>query len=92
MVITYSEDPSANSNKGKFTNVKRGDMVRTFEAKAFEMEEGEISGPVRTQYGYHIIRLDAKIAPEQLGFDEVKWRLIELERKKHEDRIIPKNA
>ena len=88
LVLTYSEDPSAHSNKGKFTNVKRGDMVRTFEVKAFEMEEGEISGPVRTQYGYHIIRLDAKIAPEQLGFDEVKWRLIEHERKKHDDRII----
>lgn len=87
LVLTYSEDPSARSNKGKFTNVKKGDMVRAFEVQAFQMEEGEISAPVRTQYGYHIIRLDAKIAPEQLSFDEVKWRLIENERKKHDDRI-----
>jgi len=88
LVLTYSEDPSAQSNKGKFTNVKRGDMVRAFEETAFELEEGEISEPVRTQYGYHIIRLDAKVAPEQLSFDDVKWRLIERERKKHEDRIM----
>lgn len=87
LVLTYSEDPSAGSNKGKFTNVRRGDMVKAFEVTAFEMDEGEISEPVRTQYGYHIIRLDARMEPEQLSFDEVKSRLVERERKKHEERV-----
>jgi len=62
-------------------------MVKAFEVTAFEMDEGEISEPVRTQYGYHIIRLDARMEPEQLSFDEVKSRLIERERKKHEERV-----
>ncbi len=87
LVLTYSEDPSATSNKGKFTNVRKGDMVKPFEMAAFALEEGEISEPVRTEYGYHIIRLDAKIAPEQLSYDEVKVRLIERERAKHQERI-----
>ena len=63
-------------------------MVKAFEETAFALEEGQISEPVRTNYGYHIIRLDAKIAPEQMSFDEVKTQLIERERKKHEDRIM----
>ena len=88
LVLAYSEDPSASSNKGKFNNVKKGDMVKAFEETAFALNEGQISEPVRTKYGYHIIRLDAKIAPEQMSFGEVKTQLIERERKKHEDRIM----
>ena len=87
LVLSSSEDPSARSNKGKFKNVKKGDMVKSFEESAFALEVDEISEPVRTSYGYHIIRLDAKIAPEQLSFDRVKRQLIENERKKHEERV-----
>ncbi len=87
LVLTYSEDPSAKSNKGKFTHVKRGDMVKAFEEAAFALEEGEISEPVKTTYGYHIIRLDAHIAAKNINYDEVKVRLIEQERAKHEDRV-----
>lgn len=87
LVLTYSEDPSVNSNQGKFTNVKTGDMVKPFEVAAFALKEGELSPPVRTMYGFHIIRLDAKIAPEQLSFDEVKTQLIQREQAKHEERV-----
>jgi peptidyl-prolyl cis-trans isomerase C len=87
LVLTYSEDPSASSNRGKFRNVRRGDMVKTFEESAFSLEDGEISEPVRTEYGYHIIRLDARIAPESISFDDIKPRLIESARKNHEERI-----
>lgn len=86
-VIDYSEDPSASANKGKFTGVKKGDMVKTFETVAFAMKKGEISGPVETTYGFHIIRLDAHIPPTRMEFDEVKERLIESERKRHEERV-----
>ena len=87
LVLAYSEDPSVNSNKGKFTNVKAGVMVKPFEVAAFALEAGDISEPVRTVYGYHIIRLDAKIAPEQMSFDEVKTQLIEGEKNKHDERV-----
>lgn len=87
MVIEYSEDPSAVSNRGKFKTVTRGDLVKPFEEVAFALEDGEISPPVKTQFGYHIIRLDAHNAPRQQSFEDAKLRLIKQEESKHEKRI-----
>jgi len=86
-ILGYSEDPSVSSNKGKYESVKKGDMVKPFEKAAFALQEGEISSPVKTSFGYHIIRLDTYIAPTQKSFDEVKQALIEQERKQHTDRL-----
>ena len=87
LALKYSEDPSAASNMGSFKGVKRGDMVAPFENKAFSLEPGDISEPVLTQYGYHIIRLDAVVVPEVLPFEKVKPKLVEIQRNTHEDRI-----
>jgi len=87
LVLTHSEDPSAASNKGKFKNVMKGDMAKPFEDTAFALKEGEISAPVKTSYGYHIIRQDAYLAPKKIDFDDVKARLIENERKQHNERV-----
>jgi peptidyl-prolyl cis-trans isomerase C len=87
LVMEYSEDPSAKSNRGSFKNIKKGDMVKPFEDAAFALQPGEISVPVKTQYGYHIIRLDAYYPPRKQTFEEVKDQLIESERKKHRERI-----
>jgi peptidyl-prolyl cis-trans isomerase C len=87
LIASKSEDPSAISNKGKFFKVKRGDMVKAFEESAFALNNGEISEPVKTNYGFHVIRLDRHNEPVQQTFDDVKEALISRERKKHGDRI-----
>lgn len=67
----YSTCPSKENggNLGEFT---RGKMVPEFEAAAFNMEEGKISDPVKTQFGYHLIRVDHKKEAGISTFDEVK--------------------
>ncbi|NLI90580.1 MAG: peptidylprolyl isomerase [Epulopiscium sp.] len=67
----YSTCPSKEQggSLGEFT---RGRMVPEFEDAAFSMKAGEISEPVQTQFGYHIIELDSINDPEEVLFDDVK--------------------
>lgn len=57
--ILYSEDPGSASKGGKYTlNRKIPRMVKEFRQVAFSLQEGEISEPFETEYGYHIIQCD----------------------------------
>lgn len=67
----YSKCPSSaqGGNLGPFS---RGKMVPEFEAAAFELSEGEISGPVKTQFGYHLIKVEKKTEAGTRAYEEVK--------------------
>jgi len=54
---TYSEDPGSAANGGDLGYFAKGTMVAEFEEVAFKLKEGQISKPVKTIYGYHIIKL-----------------------------------
>lgn len=56
----YSEDKASAVNGGKMKNITKGQMVKPFEAAALNLEVGQISAPIETEFGFHIIRLDAK--------------------------------
>ena len=70
----YSSCPS-NANGGDLGFFTKGRMVPEFEAVAFEMKVGEVSAPVKTQFGYHIIKLLDKKEEAIQPFDEVKNQL-----------------
>jgi peptidyl-prolyl cis-trans isomerase C len=53
----FSEDPSAAQNKGDLGFIKRGQFVKAFEDTAFGMQPGEVSAPVQTQFGLHLIKV-----------------------------------
>jgi len=53
----------------------KGQMVPEFDKACFEMEVGELRGPVQTQFGFHLIRLDAKNEAKPVTFEEVKDEL-----------------
>ena len=82
---TYSEGPSATIGGAlKGSNPKlpagdyfaRGEMVKPFEEAAFDtLEPGEVSGLIETQFGYHIIKLEEKRAPESQPFAQVQFEI-----------------
>ena len=81
----YSSCPSAPQG-GSLGEFGRGQMVPEFEQAAFSMEVGDVRGPVKTQFGYHLIRLDDKKTSEPVSFDQavnqIKAHLLEEKRQK----------
>lgn len=66
-----STEPGAKESGGSLPVFGRGDMVPAFEEAAFAMKKGEISNPVQSQFGWHIIQLN-DIAGEAPNFEAVK--------------------
>jgi peptidyl-prolyl cis-trans isomerase D len=75
-----SQDPGSAAKGGDLGFFPRGAMVKPFDDAVFQMKVGEITGPVESQFGYHIIKLTAA---KGHGFDEVKKQVeLDLKRQK----------
>ena len=73
----YSEDMASREKGGDLGFFSRGQMVKPFEDVAFSLPVGELSELVRTAFGYHILRLEDKIAGEVKPLVEVQQEIIE---------------
>jgi len=70
----YSSCPSS-AQGGNLGDFGRGQMVPEFDTACFEMAEGEIRGPVQTQFGYHIIKLNKKNEAAPMAYADIKDEL-----------------
>jgi peptidyl-prolyl cis-trans isomerase D len=70
-----SEDASNKETGGQLPPFSRGQMVAEFEQAAFAMSPGEIVGPVKTQFGYHVIQLTSKNPEHVQSFEEARGAL-----------------
>lgn len=71
----FSEDAATRQNGGDTGLFTYGAMVPPFEAAAFALEPGEISDPVDTVFGVHILKLEELMEPRLLPLDEVREQL-----------------
>jgi peptidyl-prolyl cis-trans isomerase D len=70
-----SQDPGSAAQGGDLGSNPRGTMVKAFDDAVFAMKPGEITGPVASEFGWHVIRL-INITPEKArAFDEVKAQI-----------------
>jgi peptidyl-prolyl cis-trans isomerase SurA len=69
--ILYSQDPGSRASGGKYTlHRKRPRMVKEFRDVAFSMQEGEVSSPFKTEFGWHILTVD-KIKGQQVDIRHI---------------------
>jgi peptidyl-prolyl cis-trans isomerase D len=84
----YSQDPGSAHNGGDLGWAERSSFVAPFADALYGMSVGEIKGPVKTQFGYHIIRLDEIQAGKSKSFDEARSELeSQLRRDRATDRF-----
>lgn len=70
----FSTCPSG-AKGGDLGEFGKGQMVKEFEDAAFDAEIGKVVGPVKTQFGYHLIKVEKKNEPKTAEFEEVKGQI-----------------
>ena len=74
MAVLYSEDTS-NRDHGDLGFFKKGELLPVFEREALRLKVGEVSGILRTEFAFHIIKLLDRKGMEPLSFEEVKEKV-----------------
>lgn len=88
LVSEFSEDPGKDANGGNYTISASGEFVPEFEAAARELEEvGDVSEPVKTVFGYHIIALKSLKPAAERPFEQMKYELIRRVRQEYLDEV-----
>jgi parvulin-like peptidyl-prolyl isomerase len=84
----YSKDPGSAANGGKLT-VSKGQTVAEFDKTAFSLKKGQLSAPIKTQYGYHIIQALSAVKPATTtSLDKVRASIKQqLEQQRKNDKV-----
>ncbi len=89
MAVLYSDDPGSKEKGGDLDFFERRMMVKEFDEVAFTMEVGQISEPVKTNFGYHIILLTDKMdtQPYESEYENLKT-IFNKQRYQHELEVL----
>lgn len=85
LVRAESDDKGNDGNLGTFG---KGRMVPEFEQVAYALKPGELSQPVKTQFGWHLIQLHDRIAPKVTPFEDIKEKVMEYLTERKKDKVF----
>ncbi len=84
----YSTDPGSKDKGGELGFFRRGQMVPAFDKVAFSMKPGQISAPVKSPFGYHIIQVEAVQPGVKATLENSTPRITEMLRQQQEAPLI----
>lgn len=84
----FSEDPGSAAQGGSLGEVRPGAMVKPFEDALFSLEPGTVSEPVKTRFGFHLIKVDDVQPPQVQPFEEVRAELEQEYRRREAESVF----
>jgi peptidyl-prolyl cis-trans isomerase C len=85
-----TEDPSGKANGGDLGYFTKEQMVPEFSDAAFKLETGQISEPVKTQFGWHVIKVEDKRTKQAPKFEDVKPQIENFVMRKAQAELVTK--
>jgi peptidyl-prolyl cis-trans isomerase C len=85
-----TEDPSGKANGGDLGFFTKEQMVPEFSEAAFKLEDGQISEPVKTQFGWHVIKVEEKRTKQPPKFEDVKSQIENFVVRKAQAELVTK--
>jgi len=76
LAAANSEDPGSGGRGGDLGYFRKADMIGPFAEAAFSLKKDELSQPVKTLYGYHLIKVTDIIPPKEVTLDDVRERIV----------------
>ncbi len=97
LATQYTEDEGSKATAGLYENVTRGQMVTQFDETAWALKPGQVSDLVKTEFGYHILKLETHNAPNSKPLaqvkaqldDQLRWEKAQAEAQKINDEVAP---
>ena len=87
-VKCVQEESDDGGNDGNLGSFGKGRMVPEFEKVAFSLEPDQLSEPVKTQFGWHLVKLHEKQEPKITPFDELKDKIVEFLHERKNDKVF----
>jgi len=85
-----TEDPSGKQDGGDLGYFTRDQMVPEFSEVAFTLEKGQLSGPIKTQFGWHVLKVEDKRMREPPPFDQVRGEIERFASRKAQVDLVTK--
>jgi peptidyl-prolyl cis-trans isomerase C len=90
LATALTEDPSGKQDGGDLGYFTKEQMVPEFSEVAFSLEKGQMSGPVKTQFGWHVLKVEDKRMREPPPFENVRTEIEEFASRKAQTDFVKK--